>query len=82
MHAILFLKSNAAFFVCFCSSPDNHKEKHIKRIVGLPGEWVGTLYDVVHIPEGHCWVEGDNSASSLDSRSFGPVSWFHHGCIP
>jgi len=31
--------------------------------------------DVVKIPEGHCWVEGDNPASSMDSRSFGPVSY-------
>ncbi|KAM2891846.1 hypothetical protein COP2_010084 [Malus domestica] len=57
-------------------SPSNHKESHIKRITALPGEWIGTChsYDVVKIPEGHCWVEGDNSSSSLDSRSFGPVS--------
>lgn len=60
-----------------CSSPSNHKEKHIKRIIALPGDWIGTThnsYDVVKIPEGHCWVEGDNSAFSMDSRSFGPVS--------
>lgn len=57
------------------SSPSNHKERHIKRITALPGEWIGTRhsYDVLKIPEGHCWVEGDNSSSSLDSRSFGPI---------
>ncbi|RXI01383.1 hypothetical protein DVH24_014732 [Malus domestica] len=56
-------------------SPSNHKESHIKRITALPGEWIGTRrsYDVVKIPEGHCWVEGDNSSSSLDSKSFGPI---------
>uniref|UniRef100_A0A7N1A7Z4 Mitochondrial inner membrane protease subunit 2 n=1 Tax=Kalanchoe fedtschenkoi TaxID=63787 RepID=A0A7N1A7Z4_KALFE len=53
------------------SSPENHKVRHIKRITALPGDWVGapTLSDtVIQIPEGHCWVEGDNSASSMDSR--------------
>ncbi|KAJ4835052.1 hypothetical protein Tsubulata_012848 [Turnera subulata] len=55
-------------------SPTNHKEKHIKRIIGLPGDWVGTnINDVVKIPDGCCWVEGDNVVSSKDSRTFGPI---------
>ncbi|XP_048491073.1 uncharacterized protein LOC104902137 isoform X1 [Beta vulgaris subsp. vulgaris] len=57
------------------SSPSNHREKHVKRIMAMPGDWL-TLsdpYDIVKIPHGHCWVEGDNSASSVDSRSIGPV---------
>lgn len=56
-------------------SPSNHKERQIKRITALPGEWIGTrrFYDVLKVPEGHCWVEGDNSSSSMDSRSFGPI---------
>ena len=28
----------------------------------------------VKIPEGHCWVEGDNIRNSQDSNFFGPVS--------
>ncbi|XP_012087879.1 mitochondrial inner membrane protease subunit 2 isoform X2 [Jatropha curcas] len=58
-----------------CSSPNNHKEKLVKRIIGLPGEWIGTIHsnDVVKIPEGHCWVEGDNWHCSADSKSFGPI---------
>jgi hypothetical protein len=27
----------------------------------------------ITIPEGHCWVEGDNSMDSEDSNTFGPV---------
>lgn len=30
--------------------------------------------DVVHVPRGHLWVEGDNEASSNDSNGFGCVS--------
>ncbi|PON51171.1 Peptidase S26A, signal peptidase I [Parasponia andersonii] len=57
------------------SSPQNHKERHIKRIIGLPGDWVGIRHssDVFRVPQGHCWVEGDNPASSMDSNTFGPV---------
>ena len=29
---------------------------------------------IVHIPAGHCWVEGDNHSHSHDSNAFGPVS--------
>ncbi|KAI5663525.1 hypothetical protein M9H77_22848 [Catharanthus roseus] len=60
--------------VVFCS-PTNHREKHVKRITGLPGDWISAPhnYDVIVVPEGHCWVEGDNSALSFDSRSIGPI---------
>lgn len=27
----------------------------------------------VQVPRGHCWVEGDNSETSIDSRFYGPV---------
>ncbi|AES93821.2 putative signal peptidase I [Medicago truncatula] len=57
------------------SSPSNFKETHIKRIIALPGEWFVNRHnqDVLKVPEGHCWVEGDNAASSTDSKSYGPV---------
>ncbi|WZZ29778.1 mitochondrial inner membrane protease subunit 2-like [Brassica napus] len=55
------------------SSPSHYKERYIKRIVGIPGEWISSTEDVIRVPEGHCWVEGDNKASSLDSRTFGPI---------
>ncbi|XP_055837679.1 mitochondrial inner membrane protease subunit 2 [Episyrphus balteatus] len=58
-------------------SPKDPDQKIIKRIVGLEGDVVSTLgykTDVVRIPEGHCWVEGDHMGNSLDSNTFGPVS--------
>ncbi|WCJ28073.1 Mitochondrial inner membrane protease subunit 1 [Euphorbia peplus] len=59
--------------VVFCS-PQNHKEKCIKRIIGLPGDWIANQSgDVEQVPEGRCWVEGDNLLTSMDSRHFGPV---------
>ena len=61
-----------------CRCPSNHKELFVKRLIALPGEWVqlpGSL-KVTEIPDGHCWVEGDNAARSWDSRAFGPVSRF------
>ena len=61
-----------------CRCPSNHKELFVKRLIALPGEWVqlpGSL-KVTEIPDGHCWVEGDNAARSWDSRAFGPVSCF------
>lgn len=66
-------------FVSICSdyrAPDNHKRNLVKRLIALPGQWIQIpeSSEMLKIPEGHCWVEGDNSACSLDSRSFGPVS--------
>lgn len=63
---------------CARRCPSNHKQLFVKRLIGLPGEWIqipGSL-KLTKIPEGHCWVEGDNSARSWDSRAFGPVSLF------
>ncbi|KAI3981934.1 hypothetical protein MKX01_018840 [Papaver californicum] len=56
-------------------SPSKYKEKHIKRVIALPGDriQIPNSYNTIKIPDGYCWVEGDNSASTLDSRSFGPI---------
>ncbi|KAL0333207.1 UNVERIFIED_CONTAM: Mitochondrial inner membrane protease subunit [Sesamum angustifolium] len=55
-------------------SPSNYKEKNVKRIAALAGDWIHLpSLDTVRIPEGHCWVVGDNAACSVDSRSLGPI---------
>ncbi|XP_042452198.1 mitochondrial inner membrane protease subunit 2-like isoform X1 [Zingiber officinale] len=56
-------------------SPTDHKKEFVKRLIALPGDWMQcpNSHDIVKIPEGHCWVEGDNRSSSLDSRHFGPI---------
>ncbi|KAJ4150090.1 hypothetical protein LMH87_010856 [Akanthomyces muscarius] len=52
----------------------------VKRVVGLPGDYVsvGTPgqqgeESMIQIPDGHCWVVGDNLVASRDSRTFGPL---------
>lgn len=42
-------------------SPKNPKECFVKRVIGLPGDWVRTIrhrHKYVRVPEGHCWIEG------------------------
>lgn len=58
-------------------SPKDPEQKIIKRVVGIQGDIIATLgykRDIVRIPEGHCWVEGDHTGHSMDSNNFGPVS--------
>ncbi|CAL9204576.1 unnamed protein product [Musa hybrid cultivar] len=56
-------------------SPSDHKREFVKRLIALPGDsmQIPDTSDILKIPEGHCWVEGDNKEFSLDSRHFGPI---------
>ncbi|KAK5994009.1 Mitochondrial inner membrane protease subunit 1 [Cladobotryum mycophilum] len=52
----------------------------VKRVVGMPGDYVslGTPGEpgeeqMIQVPEGHCWIVGDNLPASRDSRQFGPL---------
>ncbi|KJZ70250.1 hypothetical protein HIM_10364 [Hirsutella minnesotensis 3608] len=52
----------------------------VKRIIGMPGDYVcmGTPgepgdHQTIQVPQGHCWIVGDNLTASRDSRMFGPI---------
>jgi len=57
-------------------SPKEPYDFLIKRVIGLEGDTV-TSHDHspirVKIPQGHCWVEGDNWSNSVDSNKYGPI---------
>lgn len=44
------------------------------RVAGDVVATIGYKKSFIKIPEGHCWIEGDNTGFSMDSNSFGPVS--------
>lgn len=41
-------------------------------VSALPGE-INPVEKEKRIPQGHVWLEGDNKARSLDSKTYGPV---------
>eukprot|EP00775_Hariotina_reticulata_P006100 gene6100-6338_t len=60
-------------------APDNPHQQIIKRLLAVEGDVLvenpGIKTSAVDIPQGRCWIEGDNVAMSGDSKSaFGPVS--------
>ncbi|XP_076245928.1 mitochondrial inner membrane protease subunit 2 [Calliopsis andreniformis] len=58
-------------------SPKIPDQTLIKRVVGLSGDIIDThgyTADILEVPEGHCWVEGDHVGHSMDSNTFGPIS--------
>jgi inner membrane protease subunit 1 len=53
-------------------------EGAIKRVIGMPGDFVlagtpGVSGMMVKVPRGHCWLAGDNQEWSRDSRYYGAV---------
>lgn len=66
MHRIFGIQKNN---VVVCRKPGAPSEIVCKRIKLLENEFRGEL----QIPKGHCWLEGDNSQASYDSRNYGPV---------
>ena len=65
------LKSLRRGDVVVLDSP-THRNKHIvKRLVGMPGDWVKTRdNDLIHVPTGKVWIEGDNKDNSA---TYGPL---------
>jgi len=57
-------------------SPKEPYDFLIKRVIGLEGDTVTSHNHSpirVKIPQGHCWVEGDNWSNSVDSNKYGPI---------
>jgi inner membrane protease subunit 2 len=65
--------------VCVCRSPVDHRIRLVKRLIGMPGDWISVpeTAEIRKVPEGHCWLEGDNGSVSWDSRIYGPVRNFY-----
>ncbi|XP_059613304.1 mitochondrial inner membrane protease subunit 2 [Phlebotomus argentipes] len=58
-------------------SPKHPERRILKRVLALEGDVISTIgyyKPYVTVPEGHFWIEGDNTGNSLDSNTFGPVA--------
>ena len=54
--------------------PQIPDENVCKRVIALGGDRIRDRKNgkEIEIPEGFCWLEGDNEACSIDSNEFGP----------
>ncbi|KAI0884399.1 LexA/Signal peptidase [Annulohypoxylon maeteangense] len=61
------------------SIPVDPGEQGVKRVMGMPGDYVLLNApgvgngNMIQIPKGHCYLTGDNLPWSRDSRDFGPL---------
>ena len=77
---LLFIRWPFSHFLCkgmivISKSPQNRKELTVKRITGLPGHTIICAETQTHrvLPPGHCFLEGDNTSVSVDSKVWGPI---------
>ena len=67
-----------------CVSPTDPTQTVCKRVAGMPGDTVRYRWlpgmpapaqpeREAYVPQGQCWLQGDNQHDSTDSRYFGPV---------
>mmetsp|Transcript_38149 Transcript_38149/g.95869 ORF Transcript_38149/g.95869 Transcript_38149/m.95869 type:complete len:170 (+) Transcript_38149:312-821(+) len=62
--------------IVILKSPENPQQRLVKRLVAVQGQTVriSDQRGNITVPQGHCWVEGDNPYSSRDSASkYGPI---------
>jgi len=58
-------------------SPSDPAELLTKRVIAMEGDLVyrrDAAREIVQVPRGHVWVEGDNKQNSNDSNAFGAVA--------
>ncbi|KAH6796173.1 hypothetical protein C2S51_037159, partial [Perilla frutescens var. frutescens] len=77
----LLLGKVGAGDVIVARSPEDPRSRICKRILGVEGDTV-TFFDhrthqskSIVIPEGHVWIQGDNTCRSHDSRCHGPIPY-------
>ena len=59
--------------IIVCISPLDPDRFIIKRVIALPQDQVSFNSQIIKIPKGTVWIEGDNLQDSRDSRDYGPV---------
>lgn len=74
--SIKLLRQYSRGDVVILLSPDEPNERLVKRVIALEGDMLKLedTSETIRIPQGRCWIEGDNQQNSGDSRtSYGPV---------